>query len=727
MSPCLVIVSWPDFQGDEAGLARSAPTVAHALWHRYLASDSAPGSVTDRGSKAWVYPGADRSAARAFEQWGFSLLAERPDQPNALLSVPLEASRHVVFAMEEQRAHAIQNQLEMCDDAGILIPGRVGPRASAEVRSIADALHLDTAQPVGLFVDWDCLSRVFRSGHPSISPREVLGRVRQRAELVGSVVQARLYGPWESGPAVDFAGHQSASIPATLSSPSDESAEAAEDALCEDLRRALGDPLGPRTWVLVSDAPWLESMAAQARAAGIRTVHWQPRQDHHPIDAKSEFDTSQVLEVLLDLSNATPHLPIQAIQTVQTVQPVPLSIVERPANTLRPYVDQAPHPVPELPGGSIPIGSQLTAWVRLVYRVEYHLRGNRWRKIPYRKLATLLAEDEEFGPTPAQAQLWLNRAQTEGMLSVTHEAHRTDPTLRVAMCRLNPSHPVTAAALDVPESGIRLLRQMLQKMPWVSFKLLRGVLLREQWLGGPPFGLDETAVDEWLNYLVRDGVLRMTKERNLENPDYPVTALRLNEEHPLCRTVLTQAAEGRRLAAERAILAIDHFTRRNRKPWMAMSALRRALTGMGRDELQEVLQGLQNLGAVVTESYPNPRKEHFTTGCRLKREDPFVQETLKARNQIVRVTEYHQRYRTWVPIQTLEQELHALGDDRTPSGVHSAWLMLLRDEGLLEVDQDGFSADGWSNARCRLNSLDAIVRTILSEEDGPHLEADAVA
>ena len=46
-----------------------------------------------------------------------------------------------------------------------------------------------------------------------------------------------------------------------------------------------------------------------------------------------------------------------------------------------------------------------------------------------------------------------------------------------------------------------------------------------------------------------------------------------------------------------------------------MSALRRNLEGLGKDELQQVLQGLQNLGALVTQSYPNPQKEHFTTGC----------------------------------------------------------------------------------------------------------------
>jgi hypothetical protein len=256
---------------------------------------------------------------------------------------------------------------------------------------------------------------------------------------------------------------------------------------------------------------------------------------------------------------------------------------------------------------------------------------------------------------------------------------------------------------------------MLQKIPWVSFKLLRSVLMREQWLGGPPFRLNEAAVDEWLNFLIREGPIRMTKEPNLMNPDYPVTALRLNERHPLSSTVAAEASENTRLAAERAILAVDHFLTRNRKPWMAMSALRRNLDGLGREELQTVLQGLQNLGALLTESYPNPQREHATTGCRLQREAPLVSSVLRTRNAFIRVIQFQQRTRSWADLAELENELDtAEGAPATPAQ-RLAWIQLLRDEGILELDHDGLlPADAWSSVRCRLNVRDAVVRQVVA-------------
>jgi hypothetical protein len=286
----------------------------------------------------------------------------------------------------------------------------------------------------------------------------------------------------------------------------------------------------------------------------------------------------------------------------------------------------------------------------------------------------------------------------------------------VVACRPNADHPLVRTAIEVPDRCLRLLHQMLQKIPWVSFKLLRNVLLREQWLGGAPYHLDGACIDEWLNFLIHDGAIRMTKEPNLVNPDYPVTALRLNHDHPLSRTVVAEAVEGTRLAAERAILAVDHFMTRNRKPWMAMGALRRALEAMGREELQAVLQGLQNLGALVTESYPNPQKEHSTTGCRLKPDEPIVTEALHVRNSIIRVTQQHQRLRNWVPLIHVNEELNQHCGD-APSPAHRlAWFLLLRDEGILELDHDGhLPGTGWENVRCRLNLTDAVVRSIVSD------------
>lgn len=469
-------------------------------------------------------------------------------------------------------------------------------------------------------------------------------------------------------------------------------------------------PDGPETWVVAADHAGLDEAVRAARGAGRRLLLWSP--EPHMLAAETRILADGCFPLLSVLSHHHPE-PV-ARPLAGSVRVAPRSGVSAQIRSVT--VREAEVPRDASPQPPIVPGSRLAPWVRLVYHTESLLRRNRWSKVAFRKLSSSLAEIEEFGPTAANALMWLNRAKAEGMLLVEQETHRADPTVRMTVCRPNPEHPVCRAALEVPDRCLRLLYQMLQKMPWVSFKLLRSVLLRDQWLGGPPHQLDEAAIDEWLNFLIHDGAIDMRKEPNLANPEFPVTALRLSDHHPLARSVAAEAVEGSRLAAERAILAVDHFLTRNRKPWMAMTALRRVLEGMGREELQEVLQGLQKLGALITESYPNPQKEHFTTGCRLGTDQPLVVDALRTRNAIIRAAQHHQRYRSWVPLSRVEEDLATDCWRAAPAGHRLAWFLLLRDEGILEVEQDGLLPDGtWKNARCRLNVADAVVRAVVAE------------
>jgi hypothetical protein len=151
---------------------------------------------------------------------------------------------------------------------------------------------------------------------------------------------------------------------------------------------------------------------------------------------------------------------------------------------------------------------------------------------------------------------------------------------------------------------------------------------------------------------------------------------------------------------------------------MAMSALRRSLQGLGRDELQNVLQELQSAGALVTESYPNPQREHYTTGCHLRPDVPLVTEVLATRNTFVRVTQYQHRSRSWVSLAQLDEELRT-GDGGPSSPSHClAWILLLRDEGILELDHEGLlPSDPWQSVSCRLNVTDAVVRTVVAADE----------
>jgi hypothetical protein len=670
MAGCLFLCYWPDFAtGDPEANGASALVAARLRRRLSLCFDSVA---------AYMWTGGGSSeAGEEFHRWGLRLLSGPldPDTFVALRSAHPEAE-HLVLAMSRRRAEALLSILEPpAPQSEIWTPEGAGGAGAPELR---EALQLSTAQPVSLFIDWSSVE----SAGAAVDPGSFARECARQAELVGTVVSAQVFGAPGCPEGVEYAGSGRRGVPVEPRS-----------SLVAELERQAAQS-GPGTWILVTHAGWVAEVMARAQRQGIRVLLWPSQELELPRSVQAAADGCVGLRGMLP------------------------ALFEPGGAAARPTAETREPDLPrdELPAEADPNTARLGSWMRLIYHIECVLRQSRVSRISSRKLSMVLAELEEFGPTPANATLWINRARSEGLLLAEPEWHRGDATARASTCRPNLEHPLVRSATEVPDRCLRLLHQMLQKIPWVSFKLLRNVLAREQWLGGPPFQLDGAGIDEWLNFLIHDGAIRMTKEPNLVNPDYPVTALRLNQEHPLSRSVVVEATEGTRLAAERAILAVDHFMTRNRKPWMAMGALRRSLEAMGREELQSVLQGLQNLGALVTESYPNPQKEHSTTGCRLKSDEPIVTEALHIRNTIIRVTQEHQRYRNWVPLAQVNEELN-LHCGEAPSTSHRlAWFLLLRDEGILELDHDGhLPGSAWESVRCRLNLTDAVVRSVVSD------------
>jgi uncharacterized LabA/DUF88 family protein len=567
---------------------------------------------------------------------------------------------------------------------------------------------------VGLLVDYENVARSLTKQGYFVDPATLARGLAERARSFGQVIEARAYADWdqflemrEPDGRVVRRGAQRAFREANIDTfyvlPGPNSSDVQ---LARDVEILLNSPSCPDALVIASGDGDFCGTIDGIRRRGKEVYVWSVR-----AATRAEM-----------VERATRHEWIEDFLNLDAVERLPRSAPS--ANGTGPVsVGEDAHPDRPKPAIAYPIagdlggGSRLCSWVRMGYLLEKVLRENHWSKIAFKRLAAYLAAFEEFGPTPANSMMWLNRAKAEGLLVTEQEAHRADPTIKVTTCRLNRDHPFGRASLEVPDRVMRLLFQMLQKMPWVSFKLLRTVLMREQWLGGPPHQLDETAIDEWINFLVKDSAIQMTKEPNAENPDFPVTALRLNAEHSLAKVIVQEAMDGSRLAAERAMLAVDHFLIRTRKPWMAMSALRRSLDTLGRDELQEVLQGLQNLGALVTESYPNPQKDHSTTGCYLSYEDSLVQETINTRNAIIKAAQYLLRYRSWVPLSKLDEELSSQIWMGMPQSTRLAWFLLLRDEGILELDHDGIAPqNNWGAIQCRLNVADAVVRTVVAEQ-----------
>ena len=96
-----------------------------------------------------------------------------------------------------------------------------------------------------------------------------------------------------------------------------------------------------------------------------------------------------------------------------------------------------------------------------------------------------------------------------------------------------------------------------------------------------------------------------------------------------------------------------------------------------------------------------------------------MREAIGTRNAIIRVTQFMQRYRSWVPLSKLDEELAAELWTDVPQSTRLAWFMLLKDEGILELDHDGPpNPTAWGSIQARLNVADAVVRGALQHRAG---------
>jgi hypothetical protein len=487
-----------------------------------------------------------------------------------------------------------------------------------------EVLGLDTQHRVALLVAGSLL------GPPGSERATAIHALLRLAEMVGLVTHASLH---DSGGARDL-------VDGSEVEPGD--LRAAAEALLEA-------PDAPDTLILVAGGPWVAQLSRRARARGARLLLWHLG-DPPPLEARLSADGVADVAWALPAGGGA-SLPL-----------LPRARV--------PKADSGPDVE------VLPQGYELTSWARLAFAIG---RGGEGA-LSTRTLAVRLAAQGEFGPAEEDARSWLLRAEAHGILTVRETAAGSE-------IRLVPEHPACRAAREVPERSIRLLARMLRKIPWVSFKLLRSVLIREQWLGAPPYGLTEEGVDAWLNFLIAEGVLQVSREPNRVNPEHPVTALRLAELDPLVRAVVRGLDETAGLVAERVLLAVDHFLIRQHKPWMALSVLRRQLAEVGREELQEVLGALQESGALSFAAYPNPQRDHATTGCSLPPDHPQVAAARAERDRLLR--------------------LLAAAPERA-SELPTPWLALLRAEGLVVERADALHP----------RADDPVVRAALNGGDG---------
>lgn len=625
MAAVLSLVYWPDVF-DSSGPAGWAPLLVRRIHSRLTLLGDAPRVVVWTGSGCPRSSDPFESALAAFARAGWQVLPGDPDPDTvSVLSAGATPGDDLVAVMSQERASSLER---LCPHRSAFQTWPAGGEGSQSL--LASILRIGDVRPVAVFAD----GAAIRSPDGAPLGRESWRALFAAAEQVGPVVFFRVH---EDGQTWEICsdGRRTAAMPSEQAPCTLAPGERLRAEVCE----LLGRPHRPSHWTLATGASWLPALVEEISVASDHVTLWSNGSCRIPMPLAARIESHLYLPDILHLE----------------IRPAPDPESQRSGEPLAgPRQNRAQWR---------PVEAPLRCSLDEVTGTAFELMTAG--------LETRLSQQGE-GVVVAIQDALAERGRLHGLIA-------PDPESAEPVEHIQHDHPACRGALLVSEQVIRVLQEMLARMPWVSYTLLRGVLVRDQRLGGHPFCLAGEEIDAWLNHLIRKGVFRVSRETNPVPPGYPVTALHLNEEHPFTAAVVREMGEASQLLRERVLLTIHLFLQRTSKPWMSMASLYRALDYVSRETLKSVIDDLCREEALLVELHANPRGEHRTTGCRLQMESSLVREVLSARQAFADACSEADPDQ-WIE---LARVLRRLDPSVRASGL--AWAILLRDCGAIEL------------------------------------------
>ncbi|MBZ0283678.1 MAG: NYN domain-containing protein [Anaerolineae bacterium] len=225
---------------------------------------------------------------------------------------------------------------------------------------------------------------------------------------------------------------------------------------------------------------------------------------------------------------------------------------------------------------------------------------------------------------------------------------------------LNANHPIVEKTRLIRDRVMVRVSNTLGVRGWeyVNYGFLLKGLAMDRDLDRPGCNYSDQWRSEWIDCLVREGILVRELLPHRHNPDDLVPVIKLQPDMepptPKLRTADDEAEapnwagvsieELERVSLEtasmvrRVVVSVEQFTSFRNFTWCPLGSLHRRLrvfdTGMAFQRAVEYLK--ENDSAVVSE-YSNPQSDFLTKGISLNMEAPLVQTVLSLRDTFVRL------------------------------------------------------------------------------------------
>lgn len=235
----------------------------------------------------------------------------------------------------------------------------------------------------------------------------------------------------------------------------------------------------------------------------------------------------------------------------------------------------------------------------------------------------------------ARAEELVQQAESLGLLHIDNDATVT----------LDESHPIVQKTRLIRDRLVYRVANTLNVRNWeyVNYGfLLKGISMDTR-LPPPDMNADDNWRSEWIDALVREGLLERELVAHRHNPDDLVPVIQLPTDEEVASVPSPSAPSmvvNERMVEEmmtRVIVSVEQFTSFRGFEWCPLGSLHRRLRpydpGMS---FQQSVEILMEEGSVNIQEYQNPQSSFRTKGISLNTSAPRVEKVLQERDDFVR-------------------------------------------------------------------------------------------
>lgn len=622
--------------------------VAVADWNRYRRPSGSAGV----------------SVQQVFANEGYDLfnVPDRKFVADALLmhyfSFDTESVDELIIATSQLDISTLVHRVQTTDRARVRIWGdEPPPDLEGVIFQPLEAILGIPSKTVALYIDFENITISLSEQGYILDIDTLLEGMLRQAQTHGQVIHMAAYAPWGQrgslAPLTDRTGREvSDEVPSRLARANIDPVFSLPGKNSADMRIAkevLDDSASPDSadvFIIASGDRDFNEVFSAVRARNKQVIVWGVRGSTSRL---VESNPALAVEYIEDFCNLQRHADVLAAASITSAPRAGAEVTE-----------------PEF---------RPSQWSSVILQLDQMLNEADTDNVSLDALIDRLIEVRAV-PNADRAQDLITQSAGRGLLLINPDTGQV---------RLNHASPIVEKTLLIRDRIVHRVANTLHVRGWeyVNYGFLLKGIGMDHGLSGPGLNTSDAWRSEWVDTLVREGILTRELVPHRHNPEDLVPVIKLAEAgqpgggQPLPGVTRDDVDK----MIRRVIVSIEQFTSFRGFAWCPLGSLHRRLRPFDPSTtFQQAVEELLEHGAVVVEEYENPQSEYTTKGISLIEDSPIVQEVLAERNNFIHVLLDLYESRQPISVETLHERLPHLSRDEL-----DLWISIMQSENVLKA------------------------------------------